>query len=281
LTYLWLSDPDITQHRYGPGAPESLQAVRQVDAHLGEILDTLDTLGRRETTNIFVMSDHGFITHAAPVDLPALLEQARLKLSKTSTDVVCVDRHIYIENHDTTRIEHLVRFLQHQPWCGPIFTREGNIAGTFPLKMVGNAHQRSGDILYTPRWNTTPNGFEVQGTAIGGGVAGHGGISPFELHTLLFAQGPAFKSGVVSHIPSGNIDVAMTALHILGIPPSGLHEGRILHEAFASEPHPEKFNVRKETVHTEAGAFKASLDLAYVGDKWYLEKGEASHGSTP
>ncbi|MBI1929726.1 alkaline phosphatase family protein, partial [Candidatus Poribacteria bacterium] len=285
LTYVWMSDPDHTQHYYGPGAPESMEAIRRVDAHLGEILSTLDTLDLRETTDVFVMSDHGFVTHEQPVDLSQTLVDAGLKAAKESTEVICVDTHIYVQDHDAEKICQIVAFLQRQEWCGCIFTRHptgkntkfGQMQGTLSMKLIGNDHERAGDILYAYNWSAGANRWGVRGITAGGSGAGHGSISPFELRSMLFAAGPDFKSGVTSHVPSGNIDVALTALHLLGIQPSGPHDGRVLWEGLHEGPAPEEVYFRKEPIRARSGRgknrFAEMVQLSYVGDTWYLDKG--------
>ena len=69
----------------------------------------------------------------------------------------------------------------------------------------------------------------------GGGRGGgtHGSLSRYDMNNTLVASGPDLKRGLISDIPSGNIDLAPTVLDILGItvPPS--MDGRVLREAYA------------------------------------------------
>jgi arylsulfatase A-like enzyme len=67
----WSRDPDGTQHNHGdslnqvtPGinGSTSQAARRNMDNNLTQIRSTLKELGLEETTNIFVVSDHGFST---------------------------------------------------------------------------------------------------------------------------------------------------------------------------------------------------------------------------
>ena len=93
---------------------------------------------------------------------------------------------------------------------------------------------------------------------------------------MLFAAGPDFKSGVISRVPSGNIDVAMTALHLLGIQPSGQHDGRVLSEGLLEGPDPEEVYFRKEHFHAQSENFDETIQISYVGDTWYLDKGSVT-----
>ena len=50
---------DGAQHSYGPGSPEALKTLAEVDGHVGEILDAIKASGR--PTHVSVVSDHGFL----------------------------------------------------------------------------------------------------------------------------------------------------------------------------------------------------------------------------
>ena len=68
------------------------------------------------------------------------------------------------------------------------------------------------------------------------GAGSHGGGSESELHNTLIATGPSFKSRFESRKPSGNIDLAPTILHLLGLPIPDHLEGRVLSEALIKPP---------------------------------------------
>ncbi|HVR69528.1 MAG TPA: ectonucleotide pyrophosphatase/phosphodiesterase [Vicinamibacteria bacterium] len=51
---------DSFQHDHGIGSPEARWALREMDALLGRLLDSLAALGRLETTALLVFGDHGF-----------------------------------------------------------------------------------------------------------------------------------------------------------------------------------------------------------------------------
>jgi len=71
VVVFWSRDPDGTQHNQGdsllqlePGinGSTSMAAIRNADANLAAIRQSLDELGLSETTNIIVSADHGFST---------------------------------------------------------------------------------------------------------------------------------------------------------------------------------------------------------------------------
>jgi arylsulfatase A-like enzyme len=59
LSLIWLRNPDSTEHAYGPGTPNVLDALRHQDQLLGQLLAALARLGRRESTDLLITSDHG------------------------------------------------------------------------------------------------------------------------------------------------------------------------------------------------------------------------------
>jgi arylsulfatase A-like enzyme len=59
LSVIWLRNPDSTQHTYGPGTPNVEDALRHQDHLLGELLGALDHLGRADSTDLLIASDHG------------------------------------------------------------------------------------------------------------------------------------------------------------------------------------------------------------------------------
>ena len=56
---LYLQDTDDAGHDFGPSSSELAQAVARVDAALGRLLAGIERLGRTESTDVVVVSDHG------------------------------------------------------------------------------------------------------------------------------------------------------------------------------------------------------------------------------
>src|SRR5437899_2188168 len=76
FSLLWLGEPDLTQHESAPGAQPALTAIKSADENLAAVLLALDRQGARETTDVFVVSDHGFSTIERSVDLRKILNAA-------------------------------------------------------------------------------------------------------------------------------------------------------------------------------------------------------------
>src|SRR5262249_15957060 len=72
----WLTDPDPTQHDVGVGSPAARECLRNDDQEIASVLTTLDTLDLAASTDVFVVSDHGFTSNARGVDVAGALADA-------------------------------------------------------------------------------------------------------------------------------------------------------------------------------------------------------------
>ena len=86
LSILWLGEPDLTQHESAPGAPAALTAIKAADENLAAVLSALDRQKARETTDLFVVSDHGFSTIKRSIDLRKILSDAGFTAKTEFTD---------------------------------------------------------------------------------------------------------------------------------------------------------------------------------------------------
>ncbi len=59
LSFVWLRNPDSTEHQFGPGSANYADALRDQDALLGKLQAKLAQLGLAQSTDIIVVSDHG------------------------------------------------------------------------------------------------------------------------------------------------------------------------------------------------------------------------------
>ena len=98
------------------------------------------------------------------------------------------------------------------------------------------------------------------------------------MHNTLIAAGPDFRRGQVSEIPSGNVDIAPTALHVLGIKPPVPMDGRVLGEAMMKEQPPPKPETEKLEAKTPVtgGTWQQYLQISKVGSTVYLDEGNGA-----
>ena len=254
----WLTEPDGTTHFRGIGAPETLAVIRAVDEEIGRLLDGLAARGVAEVTNILVTSDHGFTTRTGNTSLSGLLVDEGLKESGGSMDVVVAGDAIHVLEGGPERIADIVRVLQQTDWIGPVFTPAeadgsdfGHLPGTVAYGAVGWSHRRTADILTSANWSDAVNEHGYEGEVFTSGVAGHGSTSPSDIRATFIAAGPDIKRGVVSNVPTGNIDVTPTALFLAGAEILVEVDGRVLMEALRDGPDPATVEVRSDPVETE------------------------------
>jgi predicted AlkP superfamily pyrophosphatase or phosphodiesterase len=282
VVLLWISDPDHTAHKGGIGSPLTEQALHEVDSEFGRILAALKERDLLKLTNLLVGSDHGFSTYSGGESLKSWLVDNGLKSGPDSDDVVVVGEAIYVKDHDPDRIEAIVTGLQREDWVGAIFTRpkspgsyEGEIPGTMSFDRARWNHERSADILVSVNWSDEKNENGWPGKTTGGGVAGHGSTSPYDIHNTLIVGGPAFKSGITSEVPTGNVDLAPTLCALLGLDPAPFMQGRVLKELLSDGPAPEMLRTGKKTYWVERqcqdGTYRLELEESTVDDYTYLD----------
>ncbi len=291
LSVLWLSDPDYTQHRYGPSSPQAFKALAGCDEHLHEVLAALDAGNWRDTTDVFVVSDHGFSTIERAVDVEKLLVAAgfhaarEFKAAPAPGDVV-VDGlggtvYLYVAGHEPEITAKLVKFLQGSDFAGVIFSRDG-LQGTFPLQAVHIDSADAPDVAVAMRWTDDKNAAGLPGGVVGDGGAPpgrgtHASLSPFDMHNTLVVSGPDFAAGWRDDAPSSNADLAPTVAAILGLPVTVPFDGRVLGEAFkgaAGQHAPVPAPERREVVGGgDAAGWKQYLQITRFGGEDYLDEG--------
>jgi hypothetical protein len=300
---LWLNEPDLSYHYHGIASPEAIEAQAACDAGFGRILDCWQAEGRAQGYRIVTMSDHGHITVEGQVDVMRHLLEAGLSVGKAiGPDVDFALKpgysgQISVRDRDPALVERMVRTLTEQDWCGPIFARDTHISGgldrrgVLPLSRVNYAHPRAADIAFTLRgrrgaWSRDGSA-PVEGLCladnadipIGGGL--HGGLMRGELNHLLAIGGDGIRPGTIE-TPCGNIDVAPTALALMGLEPDPMMAGRALLEALPGGAVPETVPHEIEAGDSGPGAngYRQILRLSEVKDRnprlngcWYLREG--------
>jgi predicted AlkP superfamily pyrophosphatase or phosphodiesterase len=293
FSLLWLGNPDLTQHETAPGAPLALAAIKSADENLAAILLALDREGARETTDVFIVSDHGFSTIKRSIDLRKILRDAGFSAKTEFTnepkrgDIMVVGNGgsvlFYVEDHDPEVARRLVEFLQQTDFAGVIFTKEP-MPGTFNLSEAKIDSRHAPDVVMAFRWDDSKNQFGVPGMIDAdwqrkAGEGTHATLSRFDMHNTLIAAGPDFRRGQIVDLPSGNVDLAPTILRILGIKAPQQLDGRVLSEAMVNI---DTLALKPETKTIEAtkdfpsGSWRQSLQISRVGSTIYLDEGNGA-----
>jgi arylsulfatase A-like enzyme len=131
------------------------------------------------------------------------------------------------------------------------------------------------------RWTRDKNDAGIPGSlpcesSLGVNQGIHSSLSPFDIHNTLIAAGPDFQKGWVDHLPSGNIDLAPTVLHILGVPAPERMDGRVLSEALTSgtskspDPVTHTFDATRDL---GTSVWQQYLRVTEFGGTTYLDEG--------
>jgi arylsulfatase A-like enzyme len=289
---LWLAEPDFSQHRHGPGSPAALKAIKGADGDIARVLQVLKEKNALDTTDVIVVSDHGFSTVFANADVAATLQQNGLHAYRKVPEGGAADGDVmvvgnagaafcYVKGNDPNRIEQVVHCLQAQPFAGVVFSRVP-VEGAFPL---ADAHLETAappDVVVAMRWKPDLNQDGAPGLIYSDGQTylpghgTHGTLSASDMHNICFAAGPDFARGMRDSLPSGNIDIAPTILWLLGVEPKEKMSGRVLTEALTIPGPPiESFEPHHQEASYKGEGFvwRQYLDWSSVNGVSYLDQG--------
>ncbi len=290
---LWLGDPDYSQHLTAPGHPCALAAIRDCDAHFGLLLAALEKRRALAETDLFVVSDHGFSTIERTAKITDTLRRAGVAaasyfpLTPKDDDVLCVNvggaTGCYVVGHSPAVVQKIVDALHASEFAGPVFTRTG-LPGTFPLADVQLDSAECPDVVFSYRWREEKNPYGVPGLMFGEarrpGGGTHGTLSRYCIRNTLVAAGPDIVAGQRSALPSGNIDVVPTLLHLLGLPHPDGTDGRVLAEALVGAPAAVEKPVtqRREATRVLPGGktWRQHLQTTTYAGKTYFDEGNAA-----
>ncbi len=297
----WLTEPDSAQHARGAGSPEALAGLANSDRHIRLLLEAAERLGLAERLHVIVTSDHGFARNADAISITDALVRAGAKASADSDDVVIVGEgqtaSIHVKGHDAAGIARVARTLLAQPWVEAVFTApasgrasssvsadHGAVPGTFSLDLIRQRHPaRGADLMVALRWSSRTNAFGVRGLqtvhstsrtgVLTGEASGHGGIGPATMRNTLVAWGPRIRKRQIVRIPAGIVDIAPTALSLLGLDATDdAIDGRVLEEIFESGPDAERIPQWREIRRARTTGYDGIVQVSGAADRWYVDK---------
>ncbi|MBA2585675.1 MAG: alkaline phosphatase family protein [Chthoniobacterales bacterium] len=292
FSLLWLSDPDLTQHETAPGSPASLAAIKSSDDNLARVLRALEKRHARATTDVIVVSDHGFSTIERAIDFASLLRQAGFDAVSSFDNepkpgqIMVVGNGgtvlFYVIGHDPTVTAKLVDSLQRSDCAGVIFARD-KFEGTFPLAAAQLTTADAPDLVIALRWTEKANQFGTAGSittdaARGVGHGSHATLSRFDVHNICIANGPHFRREFLDIAPTSNADVAPTIVNLLGLDRPDKMDGRVLGEAFASESEAPKAAAHRleATRQFSDRTWRQWLQISTYGGASYLDQGNGA-----
>jgi len=215
LATLYFEHPDTAAHTHGPRSPQLRQAMRQVDAAIGELLARLERDGVRERTDIVVVSDHGMAEvpggqvvatedMADPADAALIMAGQVVGFRPLPGREQAAERAL------------LGRHAHHECW------RRQDL----PARWRYGTHARIPPIVCQMDlgWDAVPREYLARRPE---GTRGSHGFDPEapEMRAIFIASGPSFGSGV--ELPAfDNIDVYPLLARLLDIEPAE-HDGSV------------------------------------------------------
>jgi predicted AlkP superfamily pyrophosphatase or phosphodiesterase len=78
LLLVHLVDLDEMEHHFGPDSPQAAATLEKIDGHIGELLAADQAAGLANSTDVFIVSDHGFLPVETEIKPNVLLVKAGL-----------------------------------------------------------------------------------------------------------------------------------------------------------------------------------------------------------
>jgi predicted AlkP superfamily pyrophosphatase or phosphodiesterase len=221
LMLVHLVDLDEAEHHFGPDSPQAAATLEKIDGHIGELLAADQAAGLADSTDVFIVSDHGFLPVEMEIKPNVLLVKAGL-LTADEKGHITGGRIATVANGGSffiywpeseelrSKVDEALKPLRDQGVLWAVLERAAlkELAAEPAAQMAleattGYAFSSSaaGDLLEKEE-NTT-------------GTHGH---LPFrhELEASFIAWGPDIKSGVDLHTIRMT-DIAPTILKAMGI----------------------------------------------------------------
>jgi predicted AlkP superfamily pyrophosphatase or phosphodiesterase len=205
---LYLEMVDGAGHDYGPDAPQTRKAVREVDAAVGRLIEALQRKGMLERVNVVVVSDHGMAAvlpgHVVAVeDMVPVEDAAVISIGQSVGIAPRAGRVEAAEKRLLGRHDH------YQCW------RKGEL----PARWHYGRNARVPPIVcqMDEGWDALPVAGMAKRALVG--TRGSHGYDPAlpSMRATFIAHGPAFRKGAVI-APFDNVDLYPLMARLLGIP---------------------------------------------------------------
>ena len=295
FSLLWLSEPDLAQHDHAPGSPEAIEGLRRSDENLGKVMRTLDERHVRDSTDVLVVSDHGFSTIRRSFDVIAMLQAAGFHADKEFPkglkrgDVMVAGNGgsclFYIGERDEPTTRRLIEWLQHSDFAGVIFSRL-QTEGTFDLATIKLDHPTAADVVVSFRWADEKNQFGAMGVIDGDwnrkeGQGTHATLSRVDVNNTFVAAGPHFRKASEETLPTSNVDIAPTILAMFGMKPTTQMDGRVLSQEAGAEGKWSGVSEKQKTLESSRifkdGHWRQELSISEVRGATYFDEGNGAY----
>uniref|UniRef100_A0A3P9MDR6 Ectonucleotide pyrophosphatase/phosphodiesterase family member 1 n=1 Tax=Oryzias latipes TaxID=8090 RepID=A0A3P9MDR6_ORYLA len=213
---LYLDEPDSSGHRYGPRSLEVIDALKNVDDMVGELMDGLTERNLHHCVNIIIISDHGmeeascekaafvsnYLPHTSDFEViqgpAARIRPKRLPEDFFSFDYEGLVRNLSCSAHDLTMRPYLKEHLPKR------------------MHFANNIRIERGHLYMKPGWQAALNQNEVKRCS--GGFHGSDNIFT-NMQGIFIGYGPGFLQNTIVP-PFENIEVYNLMCDLLNIRPA-------------------------------------------------------------
>ncbi|MCR6662063.1 MAG: ectonucleotide pyrophosphatase/phosphodiesterase [Luteimonas sp.] len=206
---IYFEHPDAAAHAHGPDSQQLRDALRQVDAAIGELIERLQRAGVLDDTDIVIVSDHGMaeVPQSQVIVVEDMADPAVAEVVMTGQVVGFQPREGHVQAAESVL---LGRHTQYECW------RKGEL----PARWKYGRHPRVPPIVcqMDKGWDAIPRQYLARRPA---GTRGSHGYDPAEpdMRAIFIAHGPSFRSGLT--IPAfDNVDVYPLLARLVGIQPA-------------------------------------------------------------
>lgn len=214
LITFYLPEVDHAGHRYGPDAPETRQAVLELDEYIRMLTEAVATTGL--PVNYVFVSDHGMlhVDTENTLPMPAAIDTAKFMVSGGG---MVVELHA----KDKSAVKSTYRKLKKEAKDYAVYRRT-NMPKHLHYGAKDDRYGRIGDILLL---SDAPKVFHFSPRKTSPGQHGYDATKVKEMHATFYAWGPAFRKGVkISSFD--NVDVYPLIAEILGLKYSHKIDGK-------------------------------------------------------
>jgi predicted AlkP superfamily pyrophosphatase or phosphodiesterase len=201
---LYFDTVDTAGHVSGPDAPETTQAIAEVDRHIGELVAGLKAMG--QPANLIILADHGMAARSTDriIALDSIANPADYRVVESGPYASIAA----IPGHEKALETALLKPHDHmQCW------RKGEM----PARFHYGTNRR-----IPPYFCLGETGWEVQATkpkgTVSGGNHGWDDRAP-EMQALFIANGPAIVPGAKPAGDFANVDVYPMLAKLIGVTP--------------------------------------------------------------
>ena len=230
----------------GINAPQKMgEIIANVDKQIGRIMDEYKNIGRYDDTLWVIISDHGMTPPMKVID-QAVID----KLLVEAHNFANVGTHVYLmDQQQTQQVAEKITGANIPSMLGAYY-RVQSAAGDYSYESTqATATRVTGDLdkcyrylLNTYAGASSPDielilmeNCHINWTMFNGKpfVGNHDCISWLQQHNILLFAGPGVNKGTISESPARLVDVAPTALTLMGIVPEKM-DGIVLADALQS-----------------------------------------------